>query len=201
MFLEDPPRARAGLRAALGLAAIALGQHDKVGVFPFADDLATCLRPQSGRARILTFARRMAELEPGGATDLARAVQRLGALRLRGGLAVVLSDFFDPRGAAAVVEALKQVRHRLLLVQLVRRTDRQPDLVGDLRLADCESGAVEDVSVTPAVIARYRESYDRFQATLADFARKRGHGLLRLDADLDVVPQLGTLFETGSLAV
>ena len=39
MFHETPPRARAGLRTALALAAITLGQHDSVGVFPFSDDL------------------------------------------------------------------------------------------------------------------------------------------------------------------
>jgi hypothetical protein len=72
---------------------------------------------------------------------------------------------------------------------------------GDLRLRDCETGAVEDVSVTSHVLESYRAAYDRFETTLTDFARRRNAGLLRLDTDEEVVPQLATLFETGHYSV
>lgn len=196
-FLETPPRARAGLRCALALAAVSLGQHDRVGVFPFAEDLTVLARPQSGKGRVFSLAQRMAQVEPGRSTDLARTLRTLQARRLREGLVVVISDFFDPSGIDAVVEALGRVRHRLLLVQLARASDREPDLTGDLRLVDCEGGRAEDVSVTPAVLERYRASYDRFQETLTAFARRRGAGCLRLDVERPVVPQLATLFEGG----
>lgn len=200
-FLEQPPRALAGLRATLALAAIGLGQHDKVGVFPFAEDLSVLIRPQSGQGRVLTFARRLAEVEPGGRTDLATCLRRLAGMRLRQGLLVIVSDFFDPAGIDAVVEALGQVRQRLLLVQLVKAADREPQLQGDVRLVDCETGAVEDVSVTAAVLESYRAAYDRFEESLTAFARRRQAGLLRLDVDRPVVPQLASLFEGGHLAV
>lgn len=200
-FYETPPRALAGLRCALGLAAVALDEHDRVGILPFSDDLVVHMRPRSGRDRLLSFADGLARIEPGGRTDFARALRRLSGMRLREGLCVLISDFFDPAGIEAVTDALAGVRHRLLLVRLVRRTDREPDATGDLRLVDCESGLAEDVSVTPAVIARYREAYDRFRAGLADFARRRPCGLLELDVERPLVPQLADLFESGRLLV
>ena len=200
-FLEEEPRVRAGLRSALALASISLGQHDTVGVFPFSDDLTTLIRPQSGKGRLMTYARRLAELEAGGATNIARSMRRFEGLRLRPGLCVILSDFFDPAGIDSVVNALKKSRHRLLLVQLVKKSDRSPDMQGDLRLRDCESGAVEDVSVTTQVLDSYRAAYDRFETAITEFARRRNAGLLRLDTDEDVVPQLATLFESGHLSV
>ncbi len=200
-YLEDEPRARAGLRAALALASISLGQHDTVGVFPFSDDLSVLLRPQSGKGRLMTYARRLAELEPGGATNIAKSLHRFGGMQLRPGLCVIISDFFDADGIDAVTAAMKKMRHRLLLVQLVKKTDRNPDVSGDLRLRDCETGAVEDVSVTGQVLESYRAAYDRFESTLTDFARRRNAGLLRLDTDESVVPQLATLFETGHYSV
>ena len=69
--------------------------------------------------------------------------------------------------------------------------------MGDVRVIDCEIGAAHDVSLTPAVLTRYRAAYDRFNAGLAAFARSRNAGLLALDADAEVVPQLATLFENG----
>lgn len=197
MYLEDPPRARAGLQAALALAAIALQQHDSVALLPFAEDVRLELRPQAGKGRVMRFARHLADLPPGGETDLGRALRRLSGMNLRRGLLVLVSDFFDPRGLDGVLDALKRVRHRLLLVQLVRAGDRDPALQGDVRLRDCETGRTEDVSVTPAVRKRYLEAYERFTGDLDDFARRRGVGLLRLDADRDVVEQLAGLFEAG----
>jgi uncharacterized protein (DUF58 family) len=196
-FHEDPPRAVASLRTALALAAVGLNQHDKVGVFPFADDLTVQVRPQSGRNRVMHFAKRLSEVTPGGGTDFARACKRFAALGLREGLAIVISDFFDPNGVEAVVDSLKKLRHRLLLVQLTRATDRAPELLGDLRLEDCETGVVEDVSVTPQVLERYRAAYDRWNEALHEFTRRRGAGLLRIDVDQPVLPQLAALFEGG----
>tara|TARA_R110002126_G_scaffold15857_3_gene64399 strand:- start:13060 stop:13956 length:897 start_codon:yes stop_codon:yes gene_type:complete len=196
-FHEDPPRALASLRCALALAAVGLNQHDAVGVFPFSDDLKVQVRPQSGRNRVMHFAKRLAEVEPGGGTDFARCVKRFGSLGLREGLVIVISDFFDPGGIEAITSSLKKLRHRLLLVQLSRSTDREPDLLGDLRLEDCESGTVEDVSVTPQVLDRYRAAYDRWNDGLHQFTRSRGAGLLRVDVDQPVLPQLAALFEGG----
>ena len=83
------------------------------------------------------------------------------------------------------------------MVQLTRASDRDPDLQGDVRLRDCETGATEDVSITPAVRTRYQDAYDRFDAGLQGFADRAGVGLLRLDADAEVTEQLATLFESG----
>jgi uncharacterized protein (DUF58 family) len=200
-YLEEEPRVRAGLRAALALASISLGQHDTVGVFPFSDDLSVLLRPQSGKGRLMHYAKRLAELEPGGATNFTQSLHRFGGLQLRQGLCVIISDFFDPAGIDEVVKAMKKLRHRLLIVQLVKSSDRNPDVQGDLRLRDCETGSVEDVSVTTHVLDSYRAAYDRFETALTEFARQRSAGLLRLDSDADVVPQLATLFETGHYSV
>ncbi|MEM8710024.1 MAG: DUF58 domain-containing protein [Planctomycetota bacterium] len=198
LWLEPTPRVIAGLQATLALAAVSLGQHDTVGIFPFADDLTVLQRSTSGKGRLASLAQRLQSVQPGGRTDLRTSLKRLGGLRLREGLVVVVSDFFDEGGLDAIAEALGSVRHRLLLVQLVRATDREPRaLVGDLRLVDCETDEAHDVSVTPQVIQRYQAAYDRFAEGLADIARRRQAGLLALDVESDVIPQIARLFENG----
>ncbi|MAG57191.1 MAG: hypothetical protein CMJ83_12935 [Planctomycetes bacterium] len=201
LFEEETPRIRGGLRCALALAAISLQQHDSVGLFPFAGRLETALRPRSGKSRLFRFAETLAAMAPEDSTDFAKALQTFSGLRLRRGLCVIISDFFDPAGIDRVVKALKTVRHRLLLVRLWRRTDQEPDLGGDFQLVDCETGTTEDVSATAAVMEAYRASYRRFDEGLTSFARERGAGMLLLDTDREVVPQLATLFETGSYTV
>lgn len=201
MWLEEPPRIIPSLRTSLALSAVSLNHHDSVGVFPFGADLEVLARPQAGKRRVLTLANRMAEVGPRGPTDVATAVRRLNGMRLRRGLCAIVSDFFDPRGVDHIIAALREVRHKIVLVQMVRSTDRDPALEGDLRLVDCETGTAQDVSVSSGVLERYRASYDRFQDALAGFASERNAGLVRIDADEPVVPQLAQLFETGSLVV
>lgn len=205
MYFEQPPRIAAGLRVALALAAIALGQNDRVGLYSFsgAGQMEAELKPLSGKGWLMAFARRLAELTEAGETDLTDALHRFASRPLRPGLLVLVSDFFDPAGSEALTEALSRSRHRLLLVQVVKETDANPaaqaDLRGDLRLRDCETEAAVDLAVTPAVLARYKEIYRAFAEQLTAFARQRGAGLLQLDADRNALEQLEALFVNGRL--
>ena len=205
MYLETPPRIGAGLRVALALASIALGQHDSVGLFSFSGVLNVDARAAAGKHRLVSFAERLAALDERDRTDLTGTLRELAGHRLRRGLLVVVSDFFDPQGADEIARALALCRHRLLLVQLVRKTDAdptlRPEMHGDVRLRDCESGDAVDLTITPARLARYRQSYQEFNDRLAEFATDYDAGLVRVDADEDVLDQLGGLFETGRLTV
>jgi uncharacterized protein (DUF58 family) len=199
LFVEDSPRVLTTLRASLALGAIALNQHDSVGLFPFSDDLRMDLRPASGRGRLTRLASALADLQPNGQTDFRKAFNTLSHRKLRSGLLVIVSDFFDPNGIEAVLDALRPLRHRLLLLQVTRPEDRTPTLGGDLELLDCETGEVTEVSVTAATRARYTQAYDQFQEGLATVAKSRGCGLLRIDASRSLIPQLAHLCEGGSV--
>jgi uncharacterized protein (DUF58 family) len=203
-FVDEVPgaplRAHVGLRTALALGAIAFGQHDSVGLFPISDKLEVAMRPTSGADRVMSFAARLAELSRGGTTDLAAALDQFGAMRMREGLVVLISDFFDPAGIEAVTRAAGRLRHRLLFVQLWRATDAEPDasqLSGDLRLVDSETGAPLDLFIDDEVLARYHAAHANFEDHLTRFAESRRAGLLKLDVADDVVDQLATLFEGG----
>ncbi len=201
MFFETPPRADAARQMAAALAAVALNQLDRAGIYPFGARLVQPLPAVGGKKslwRMLTYLERLA---PAGATDMARSLRQFGSLRIRGGLAVIISDFFDPGGIEAVVEAMRSLRHRLLLVQVVRSSDATPPLGGELRLTDCESGNGVDVTVGARGLERYRRAYQAFNDRLMDFAARRKAAHLKLDSDEPVLPQLGRLFVNGVLAV
>jgi uncharacterized protein (DUF58 family) len=194
MFFEAPPRADAARQMAGLLTVISLGQLDRVSIYPLGRDLGDPFRPTAGpqgQHAALAF---LEALRPAGPTDLGRALRRFAALELRGGLAAIISDFFDPRGPTVVTDALRALRHRLLLVQLARDVDGEPTLDGELTLADCETDAELEVAVTPAALQRYRTAYRRFCEHLLGFAAKRQAAHLRLNAEQPVLTQIGELF-------
>lgn len=200
-FSGDPPRAHAGLRAAFALGAIACDQHDAVGLFPFGENMHPAMRPGSGGGRLERLAEHLLSLESRGRTDFKTSFAEFGALGLRRGLVVVLSDGFDPGGASAVIESLSHLRHSLMFVQLVRPTDAEPNLEGDVRLVDCESGEQRDLSVGSQVLERYREAQRAFQSELESGLERRGAAHLPLDVGGDVVDQLSSVFTGGRLEV
>jgi len=203
MFHEPEPRALTALRTALALATISLSHHDSTALFPFAEKMEMRVKSMSGKASTMAFAEHLARLSPpaDAGTNLSAALRRLADMNLRRGLLVVISDFFDPAGLDAVRDALRSIRHRMLFVQLVRPSDAEPDLDGDLRLLDCETGEAAQITVTPHVMERYRETYAQFNRDLAALVKYHHGGLLRLDVEQDLVTQLNTLFAAGSLVV
>ena len=202
MWKEGDPRAVVALKVAIGLAAIGLDQHDRVGIFPFGEELDTSVRPTSGRGRLPILAKaltRIAQASRGrkSGTDLAASAARFRGLGMREGMLVVISDFFDPKGTEEILSELKRSRHRPLLVAIARKEDLYHTLQGDVRVRDCESGIVQDVSVNDAVLKKYREAYDTHFDKLRAFVMQRQGGWLQIDADRDVIEQLATLFEEG----
>jgi len=203
MWHDDPPRAVTAMKVAIAFASIGLDQHDRVGVLPFGEDLDSSIRPTSGRGRLsliadsLSRAAEKARDVPSG-TDLATSLSKLRGLRMREGLLVIISDFFDPQGIEVMTTELKRTRHRPLLVAVGRGEDREPSLQGDIRVRDCETGDMQDVSVTSSVMEEYRRAYDGHFEKLQDFARSRQGNLLFLDHEGDVMKQLSQLFEGGS---
>lgn len=206
MFHDEggAPAIVAALRSALALATVGLNHHDSSGLFAFADELETIFRPRAGHTQVVTFARQLAQLAARGGrrpTRLVASLRRFAQFNFRPGLLVVVSDFYDPAGIAALREAFRPIRHRLLLVRIARATDANPPLQGDIRVIDCESGEATDLTVNPALLARYRAAYTAFERDLATFAREREARLITVDTEGDVIAQLSSLFAHGGLRV
>ncbi|MEC8556043.1 MAG: DUF58 domain-containing protein [Planctomycetota bacterium] len=202
MWQEDPPRAVTAMKVCVALASIGLDQHDRVGLFPFGEELESTLRPTSGRGRLsliaqaLTRSGEAAKVRSSG-TDLGAAMARFRGFGLREGLLAIVSDFFDPHGIESMMTELKRTRHRPLLIAVGRPEDRLPQLAGDVRVRDCETGDVRDVSVSPEVLRSYTEAYDAHFDRLRDFATSRRGGFLTLDHGEDVMQQMASMFEGG----
>lgn len=205
MFMEQPPRITAGLKTALALAAIALGQQDSVGLFPFSEQMQIQAKSVSGKSNIMRVAQYLAAYQSAGSTALAAAVQQFSTLKLRPGLLVIVSDFFDQQGIDAAIQAMKQAPHKLLLVQLTKKSDANPlllaDLQGELRIEDGETQLAAQLTITPELVSRYQQVYQEFNQNLSEFARSYGAGLVQIDTEEEVLEQLATLFEGGGLVL
>jgi len=81
MFMEQPPRIHAAQRAALAVAAVSLGQHDSVGLFPFAEDLQIRVKSKSGKSSLMLFAQHLSELTARRDTHISVAIRHFCSLQ------------------------------------------------------------------------------------------------------------------------
>ena len=136
-------------------------------------------------------------IDPGPA-DLSRSL-RAFAQHARGrGIAVILSDFLGEGGVTAGLNALAAsgpggfdayALHVLSPSELDPAKDRARGLVGDLQLTDVETGRRAEVTLSAALLARYRERVRKFCDGIKRDCQARGiaYFLTPSDTPVDVL--------------
>lgn len=201
MYFETPARADAARRLAAALIAICVNQMDRASVFPFGGDLGMPLENLMGQTGLRRSLPHLERLSAQGPTNLVRAVERFRQRRLRPGLLVIISDFFEPRGAEALIAALQPVRHRMFFAGMTRPADTHPNVNGEVMLVDCETEAACDLTVDATTLARYRQAYDAHFGQLHRFAAGRRAHWMDFDVEQPILAQLQTMFVGGTWVV
>ena len=165
MAFGSPVKFDYARRVAAALAYIALADLDRVAVTAFADDVVADFPLTRGKARVLSLLKFLEGVKPqGNLTDLTRVVKGFIHRRQgqRRGLAVVVSDLFDPAGFQGGLDLLRHHRYEPHVVQIYDRAEADPGLKGDVELLDVETGALEKVTVTEKNLRQYREIFEAF---------------------------------------
>ena len=195
-----PSKLDLGRRLAAALGYLALSNHEwaVAGVVGGeGDERPAMARALRGKAAAPLLFRQLASLRADGGTDLATGLTRhLSAHRTTGPL-VLITDLLDPNWEAA----LRQVPAagcELRLIHVLSPEELDPQLDGDFRLVDDETGAALDLSADAASLADYGERLARWQAEVAAWCRARGAVYVAVGSDVDVEDVvLGVLREAG----
>lgn len=171
------PKLDAARRIAAALSYIALANLDRVNVGWFDANLGEDLGLTRGKGqfhKVLDFLR----TAPGasGATALERSFRTFTQRLKRRGLVFVLSDFLDPAGTDAALSLLRYHQFEVHVIQVLHPAELNPELSGDLRLTECETGAVYELTASDALVRAYREQVNSFLAGLEQFCLQRGVG-------------------------
>jgi uncharacterized protein (DUF58 family) len=171
------PKFDAARRIAAALGYIALANLDRVNVGWFDANLGDDLGLTRGKGqfhKVLDFLRNAPEVS--GPTALERSFRAFTQRLKRRGLVFVLSDFLDPAGTDAALSLLRYHQFEVHIIQVLHPAELNPELSGDLRLTECETGAVYELTASDALVRDYREQVDDFLASLEQFCLQRGVG-------------------------
>jgi uncharacterized protein (DUF58 family) len=173
--------ARCAAKVAGALGAVTLTQLDRLIWVP-AGGPRHLGDVYLGRARLLELLDSV-DFEPAGTTDLLAAARANIPRSGRGGVAFVVSDFFDPNGATRALSFLLSRRYQVRAVLVEDMAALAPPKRGRTRLFDAETGRTLKLDITPEVIDAYIRAREARIQGLLHFCKRTGAGFMRVRAD------------------
>jgi uncharacterized protein (DUF58 family) len=173
MGFGDAKKLRYAKRVAAALAYVGLANLDRVSIVSTADKVLDRMPATRGKARIFKVFRFLKELQPDGQTDLEDALKAFVAQNKRRGLAVLVSDLYDPNGFERGINVLRYNKFDPFVVHVTDKSEAKPKLAGDVMLYDCETGDEREVTVTAKVLQRFEEAYAGYLADIERFCTSK----------------------------
>lgn len=185
------------LQVTAALSYIALANLDRVAVVPFGETSTPPMRSLRGRQQLFRILRLLSGIRPEGRTAIGPSIEAFTRHQPRRGLAVLISDFYDPTGLGDGLRDLAVRGFEPMVLHLTDRSLLDADVQGDLSLVDVETGDVRDIVLTPALMARYRAAFEDFSHEIERAARQVGARCLHVDVSLPFDEVVMKVFRAG----
>ncbi|MBN2022909.1 MAG: DUF58 domain-containing protein [Pirellulales bacterium] len=163
------------LAAALGFVGLVRGDRVKIETLGQPPGRSPVFR---GRRGLWPMLDHVGGFAPGETTPLAQGVKNFCLRNSGKGIVVLMSDLMDKAGFEGALRYLVAQEMDVYVVHVLSAEELEPDLQGDLRLVDCEDADVAEVTVSAALMARYKRTLAGFIESARDFCTRRGMAYL-----------------------
>jgi uncharacterized protein (DUF58 family) len=185
------------MKVVAALAYVGLANLDRVSIQPFSSELHERLPPARGKGRIFKVFEFLRGVEAGGVTSLGPCLERFVQQNKRRGLAVVISDFYDPVGYEEGLNVLRYHRFEPFVIQVFDEKEANPPLHGDLTLIDCETGEPKEVTISASLLEAYRREHERYCQELSQFCTQRAVPFFRTHTGIAFDELILRIFRAG----
>lgn len=162
------------MAAALGY--IGLCNQDRVSFLGFCDDVTSRMAPTSGRGQIFKVFQFLEKIEGRGHTSFEAAFKTFASENKRRGVAVILSDFYNPTGYEKALNFLHYQRFETYVIQIEDASEWSFRVHGDVTLVDVETGESLDFTMTPRLVEKCQKAYESLCLKIESYCST--HGML-----------------------
>src|SRR5919198_2662708 len=174
MDFGEPTKLLYAKQVAAALGFVGLVNLDRVVVVAFNDRLTQTMPAARGRRSLWRLLDFLGKVEPAGPSDLAKALRAFSLQAPGRGIVVVLSDFMDKGGYEDALRYLVARQMDVYAIQILSQEEIEPDVAGDLKLVDVEDEDVAEITVSRALLDRYKKNLAAYRAALHEFCARRG---------------------------
>lgn len=160
MKFHDEAKLNYAKKMAAALGFIGLCNQDRVSFIAFNEKVLDRLPPTSGRGQIFKVFNFLEKLKGDGATSFEDSFKTFASENRRRGVAVVLSDFYNPGGYEKALSFLHYQQFETYVVHISDESEFDPKVHGDVSLVDEETGERLDLTMTPRLVAKYKKAFD-----------------------------------------
>ena len=161
-------------RIAAAIAYIGLINFDRISLYGYANGLRAEIAGVRGRHLMFKLIEFLTDLTCAGVSNLPEAGKQFAIRHPQPGIVLVLSDFFEKAGYEEGLRYLLGRNYDLYAVQILSPDEIDPRIVGDLRLTDVEDDDVAEVTVSRALINRYKQNLQAYCERLREYCTRRG---------------------------
>lgn len=198
-FGAPQPKLDYAKKLAAALAYISLANLDRVSIVTFADEVVARLPPTRGKNRIFKAFQFLRPLEAEGRTGTAGAMKTFVTQNKRHGVAILISDLYDPEGFEGGINTLRYHKFEPYVIQVFDPIEVRPPLHGDVRLVDNETSEVREVTITPRVLERYAEAHLAYRKRIEDFCTQKQVPYHAVDTSIPFDQAILDLLRRGGL--
>ena len=171
-------------RAAAALGYIGLASEDRIVLSALSGRVARRHPGLRGSGRVFRLLGNLSAIAPAdGPTDLLACARHAAAQVTGRGVVVLISDLLDP-SADRVIRDLAATGSDLIVLHVLSPAELEPDIEGDLRLVDAETGEGIDVTVDLSTVDAYKARLAAWKQGLADLCAKRRVSYVDLATDV-----------------
>lgn len=197
MGFGEGKKLRYAKRVIAALAYVGLANLDRVSVTTTRNEVVTRMPETRGKGRIFKVFRFLKEAEAHGTTHLGDALRTFAAEKRKRGLAVLVSDLYDPAGFEQGINTLRYNKFEPFVVHVSDESECRPKLSGDVLLYDCETGDEREVTVTAKVLSRFEEAARGYYAEVERFCAAHQVPYVRADVSIPFEELVLRIFRRG----
>lgn len=181
----DPNKLEHARRLVAAFGYIALSSLDRVTVTSFSTDNPRQMPGVRGKRGALPLFEFLQKLPAGGSGNLASACHRyIQTSRVTGPL-LLCSDLLDA-GWKEALHTLTSRSFEITLLHILAPQEITPQIDGDFRLIDSESGTAIEITADLDMLQQYHEQLDTWRNEIEAFCNGRGINYLFADTSMPV---------------
>ena len=191
MGFGEPSKFESATKLACAVGYVGLNGGDAVmpRILGKREPNIATLRGRASYPRLVAWASQPRDVEQ-ARDSLSVSLRSFAATSSRAGVVLLLSDGLDPEIGGAI-RILGGRGHEVLFLQILSDVERDPDLEGDLRLLDAESGKPIEITANSYALKEYRRRLQEHNQSIVNSIRRVGgrHALVQPDQPLEQVLQ------------
>jgi uncharacterized protein (DUF58 family) len=199
MDFGAPTKLRYAKQVAAALGFVGLVNLDRVTVEAIGSKDPARSPLYRGRQSLWRMMKFLDGIPPADGGDFNRSLRSFTVRATGQGVAVVLSDFLDKGGFQDGLRFLATRNLDVYAIQVLAQEEVEPPYAGDLKLTDVEDGDEAEVTITAALLDRYRRALAAFRADLNDQCNRRGMTFLTTSNQLPFERLVLTVLRTRGL--